>query len=257
MFRLLALATLLLPVAAAAQVEIEGGPSPQEMVGEAQESLQSMNRGLRRANDVGREARSAGDVVRMTCVNEKVTVIKGIIRIANDAVDSLSEAVAARDMDQATYEYNKVRVSVDRVNSLVVQAINCVGASATQTGDSQTSVDTSRKIKGRQVLNTVSEFGDPRDWGNQEVREGGSGEPGDGDDGSGSGTGGESGGDDAGGDAGGAASGGAEAGSSVTGGGLAAGQGVGQVGGSGGGSSGGGDDNSGGGEIRPPTSAVN
>ncbi|MBM66617.1 MAG: hypothetical protein CMH55_10325 [Myxococcales bacterium] len=255
MLRHLALATLLLPATSFAQVEIEGGPSPQEMVGEAQESLQSMNRGLRRANDVGREARSAGDVVRMTCVNEKVTVIKGIIRIANDAVDSLSEAVAARDMDQATYEYNKVRVSVDRVNSLVVQAINCVGASATQTGDSQTSVDTSRKIEGRQVLNTVSEFGDPREWGNQEVREGGSGEPGDGEE---AGAGGDEGAGDegAGGneDAGGAASGGGEAGSSVTGGGIAAGQGVGQVGGGGGGNN---NDNNGGGEVLPPASATN
>ena len=256
MLRQLALAALLLPATAVAQVEIEGGPSPQEMVGDAQESLQSMNRGLRRANDVGREARSAGDVVRMTCVNEKVTVIKGIIRIANDAVDSLSEAVAARDIDQATYEYNKVRVSVDRVNSLVVQAINCVGASATQTGDSQTSVDTSRKIEGRQVLNTVSEFGDPREWGNQEVREGGSGEPGDGEEGDRGDDGAGDRGDDGADDAGGAASGGGEAGSSVTGGGIGAGQGVGQVGGGGNGNGGDGNDN-GGGEVRPPASAVN
>ena len=139
------------------------------MMAEAQEAQLSMNQGMRRTVDILREARQGSDIVRMSCVNEKLTVIKGIIRIAEDAFRGLTQAGSRNDEDQASYEHNKIMISRDRVNSLTVQAVNCVGSSATATGETQTKVDEARAIQNRNVLATRPLFGDSRNWQDNEV----------------------------------------------------------------------------------------
>ena len=139
------------------------------MMAEAQEAQLSMNQGMRRTVDILREARQGSDIVRMGCVNEKLTVIKGIIRIAEDAFRGLTQAASRNDEDQASYEHNKIMISRDRVNSLTVQAVNCVGSSATATGETETNVDEARAIQNRNVLATRPVFGDTRQWQDNEV----------------------------------------------------------------------------------------
>ena len=139
------------------------------MMAEAQEAQLSMNQGMRRTVDILREARQGSDIVRMSCVNEKLTVIKGIIRIAEDAFRGLTQAASRNDEDQASYEHNKIMISRDRVNSLTVQAVNCVGSSATATGETETNVDEARAIQNRNILATRPVFGDSRDWQDNEV----------------------------------------------------------------------------------------
>jgi hypothetical protein len=208
------------------------------MIAESQEAQLSMNQGMRRTMDILREARQGSDIVRMSCVNEKLTVIKGIIRIAEDAARGLTQASSRNDVDQASYEHNKIMISRDRVNSLTVQAVNCVGSSATATGDTQTQVDEAQAIKNRNVLATKPVFGDSRNWQDAEVPQAGG-------DGTGSGEPGEEGVGESGG-----------VGENATGGGLAEGGNVGAPPSTGGG--GGGDEPGGGGDTpRPPASARN
>jgi hypothetical protein len=146
-----------------------GGISLTLMISESQEALLGMSAGLRRASDILREARQSTDIVRMNCVNEKLTVIKGIIRIAEDAAQGLTEAVSRRNEDQAAYEHNKVKISLDRVNSLVVQAVNCIGSSATQSGETKVGVDLARSLRNKNVLATSDPMGDARTWGDDMV----------------------------------------------------------------------------------------
>ena len=213
------------------------------MIAEAQEAQLSMNQGMRRTVDILREARQGSDIVRMSCVNEKLTVIKGIIRISEDAFRGLTQASSRNDVDQASYEHNKIMISRDRVNSLTVQAVNCVGSSATATGETQTQVDEARAIQNRNVLATKPVFGDSRNWQDAEVAQSegegaGSGEGGEGEGEGEAGTG--------------------EVGSNETGGGLTEGGGVGEPPTTGGGGGDGGGGGGGGGEPpRPPASARN
>jgi len=212
------------------------------MMAEAQEAQLSMNQGMRRTVDILREARQGSDIVRMSCVNEKLTVIKGIIRIAEDAFRGLTQASSRNDEDQASYEHNKIMISRDRVNSLTVQAVNCVGSSATATGETETNVDEARAIQNRNVLATRPVFGDSREWQDNEVAQA------DTDSTSGDGEGNE---DSVADDTG-------SAGVNSTGGGLSEGGNIGTNPGTGGGDSGGG--TGGGGTTeppRPPASASN
>jgi hypothetical protein len=198
------------------------------MIAEAQEAQLSMNQGMRRTVDILREARQGSDIVRMSCVNEKLTVVKGIIRISEDAFRGLTQAASHNDVDQASYEHNKIMISRDRVNSLTVQAVNCVGSSATATGDTNTQVDEARAIQNRDILATKPVFGDSRDWQDSELPQSG--------EGSAEGEEGESG----------------EVGENATGGGLVEGGNGGSLPGSGGGGGGGGGET-----PRPPASAGN
>ena len=200
------------------------GPRIQRMVVEAQEAQLSMNQGMRRTVDILREARQGSDIVRMSCVNEKLTVIKGIIRISEDAFRGLTQASERNDIDQAGYEHNKIVISRDRVNSLTVQAVNCVGSSATATGDTKTKVEEANVLRNTNVLATQGAWGDPRDWSNNEQDQGS--------------VEGEGGGDDGDSESG-------EAGTDVTGGGVAETPGGGTV------------SVPGGTEIKPPASARN
>src|SRR3712207_3512961 len=54
------------------------------------------------------EARRAKDVVKLNCVNEKLTQIKGLLRISEQADVALQEAVSQRDTTSSEHEYTKV-----------------------------------------------------------------------------------------------------------------------------------------------------
>jgi hypothetical protein len=165
----------LVPEANSARLGAESGERLPSMIAEAQEAQLSMNQGMRRTVDILREARQGSDIVRMSCVNEKLTVVKGIIRISEDAFRGLTQAASHNDVDQASYEHNKIMTSRDRVNSLTVQAVNCVGSSATATGDTQTQVDEAQAIQNRNILATKPVFGDSREWQDGELPQNGEG----------------------------------------------------------------------------------
>lgn len=78
-----------------------------------------------------REAREAKDAVQLTCVNEQVTAMKGILRVSEDAFIALQEAQATASAERARYEFSKIRVSRQKMKELYQSALNCAGAEAT------------------------------------------------------------------------------------------------------------------------------
>ena len=73
------------------------------------------------------EARSTKDVVKLTCVNEKLTQIKGLLRISETADVSLQEAVARSETGNAEHEYAKVTIAAAKVQQLRAEAEQCMG----------------------------------------------------------------------------------------------------------------------------------
>jgi hypothetical protein len=103
--------------------------------------LVEMRGNLTKGLEILREAREAKDALRLQCVNEKITAMKGVLRISEDAYISLQEALATKATERARYEFNKVRTSKNKMAELVSAAQNCVGAEAVYTGDSQVEVE--------------------------------------------------------------------------------------------------------------------
>jgi hypothetical protein len=81
------------------------------------------------------EARNTKDVVKLNCVNEKLTQVKGLLRISEQSDVALQEAVAKKDQTSADHEYTKVTIASAKVEQLKGEADQCIGALAFRTDE--------------------------------------------------------------------------------------------------------------------------
>ncbi len=81
------------------------------------------------------EARNTKDVVKLNCVNEKLTQVKGLLRISEQSDVALQEAVAKKDQMAADHEYTKVSIASGKVEQLKGEADQCIGALAFRTDE--------------------------------------------------------------------------------------------------------------------------
>lgn len=81
------------------------------------------------------EARNTKDVVKLNCVNEKLTQIKGLLRISETSDVALQEAVARHEASAAEHEYTKVSIANGKVTQLRAEAEECIGQLAFRTDE--------------------------------------------------------------------------------------------------------------------------
>jgi hypothetical protein len=102
----------------------------------AQDSLGVMRANLTKGLDELKDARDKKDAVQLTCVNEQVTAMKGILRVSEDAIVSLQEALASSDAERSRFEFRKIQVSKRKMDELLQAAVNCAGAEASESNTS-------------------------------------------------------------------------------------------------------------------------
>jgi hypothetical protein len=90
-------------------------------------ALNTMREVLRDVLGKLEEARRAKDVVKLNCVNEKLTQVKGLLRISEQADVALQEAVARRETLSSEHEYTKVMIAQQKVSQLRSEAEKCIG----------------------------------------------------------------------------------------------------------------------------------
>ncbi len=66
--------------------------------------------------------------------------IKGLVRIAEDAVTDLETAVGENDVDQVRGQYTKITVARDRTVQLGAEAQQCIGQTDFTSGDTSVQV---------------------------------------------------------------------------------------------------------------------
>ena len=84
----------------------------------AEEFLQEMRKTLEKVLTVLEEARNNKDIVRMNSINEKLTQIKGLLRISEQAEVNMKEAIAKGETKTAEHEFMKIQISSERVRNL-------------------------------------------------------------------------------------------------------------------------------------------
>lgn len=121
--------------------EVENTP-PREKVAKANEAVAKMQTTFENAVKKLEDARNSKDVVQLNCTNEKVTQIKGLLRIAEQSGIALKEAVAMivavangqtpprSAVDTSNDEYLKIVIASNRVTQLGAEAEGCIGALA-------------------------------------------------------------------------------------------------------------------------------
>jgi hypothetical protein len=67
------------------------------------------------------------DVIKLTCVNDKLVLVKQLLNIADSAQTNLQEAVARGDEDGRYHEFARVTVAQQEVAGLQAEAKDCAG----------------------------------------------------------------------------------------------------------------------------------
>jgi hypothetical protein len=92
-------------------------------------------------------AESNKDIIQVNCVNDKLTGIKGFLRIAERSHKSLLEAMGERDAELVQHEYAKVSIVSLRVENLKLEVEGCVGELSQYTGNSELTVEVDETIR--------------------------------------------------------------------------------------------------------------
>lgn len=109
-------------------------PDPQK-IERSSKAITTMRTALREVIEKLDEARSTKDVVKLNCVNEKLTQIKGLLRISEQADVGLQEAVARRETTVSEHEYTKVMIAQQKVAQLRSETEECIGQLAFRTDE--------------------------------------------------------------------------------------------------------------------------
>lgn len=108
--------------------------------------LAEMRDALRRVTDLLGEANASKDIVQLNCVNEKLTQVKGLLRVSEESATKMYEAIASNMMDAVAHEYTKVSVAHQKVSVLRAEAEQCVGEFSVYTGDTEVTVEVDNDI---------------------------------------------------------------------------------------------------------------
>jgi len=127
---------LLLPLAAWAQPAVDGVPDA-EKVRRSGEAVARMREVLKDSLKKLQEARNSNDVVKLNCVNEKLTQIKGLLRVSEQADVALQEALARRESTTTDKEFSKVTLAGQKVDLLRTEVESCIGQLAFRMDDQQ------------------------------------------------------------------------------------------------------------------------
>jgi hypothetical protein len=101
--------------------------SDKEKLSRGEDAVSLMQKTLREVLQRVEEARKERDLVKLNCVNEKLTQVKALLRIAEQSYIALQEAVARAAEDGAQHEFAKIEIAKQRVTELRAESEQCIG----------------------------------------------------------------------------------------------------------------------------------
>ena len=117
-----------------AHVERRANLTGPEQVAEADRILTRGTQVARRVTSMLDEARREHDVMRITCLDDKLTQINANMRSASDRAGALRESVQTQDRDRSDHEFTVMTVLGQKFRTLEQEANACVGQDIFETG---------------------------------------------------------------------------------------------------------------------------
>lgn len=108
--------------------------TPEEQVAEAERIQTTAQTLSSRVMGMLDEGRREGDVVRVTCLDDKLTQINAHARTLGDRIESLQEATTTADGERRNHEFTVISVLGQNFTQLERDANECIGQSMYETG---------------------------------------------------------------------------------------------------------------------------
>jgi hypothetical protein len=115
--------------------------SPEQMKTEAATYLPQMEQGQGTVRRQLEEARAARDVVKVLCLNDKLTQLDVALRSGRERYSAFMIATERGDSERSRHEFTVLQVLRDRAQELVAEAAQCIGEETGFVGDSRVTVD--------------------------------------------------------------------------------------------------------------------
>ena len=119
---------------AALQVHRAAGMTPAEQVSESQRLLANGQSLSTRVQGMLDQSRREGDVLRVTCLDDKLTQVNAHVRTLGDRVSALQEAVRVADEARRNHEYTVIIVLGQNLVVLDRAVSECIGQDMYETG---------------------------------------------------------------------------------------------------------------------------
>ena len=123
---------LLIAAAVGAQKAGEKTPSVDNIPGQTQQGKANVERMHKMVSEGFKEleeARKAQNISRVNCVNDALTAMKGLLRLAESNFLALQEAGSRNDAGGVEHEYVKISIAFNKTEELYGQLQGCGGPS--------------------------------------------------------------------------------------------------------------------------------
>jgi hypothetical protein len=120
--------------------------SPGETVKQAREYKQKMGETKGRIDKLLDRAHKQKDVIKIECLADKSTQVKGHISVADQSMGVLDAAVQKNDEGARQHEFMRLTILFQKVVVLGTEAENCIGEDMSYVGDTQVKVEVDPNI---------------------------------------------------------------------------------------------------------------
>lgn len=122
-------------------VDMDSAISPEKTFDRARLYIRKMRETLRRGEKRKEEAERQKDLIKLNCLNEKLSQAQSHLQDAEQSMSALSEALVRNDAAQRSHELSRIRILYQKVLVLSAEADNCGGEDSHYVGPTQIEVD--------------------------------------------------------------------------------------------------------------------
>lgn len=130
------------------ELEQAAETTPEEKVRFVERVLEEMKGAVRETGKLLESAEKSKDVVRMQCLNQKLTSIRALLAVSEQASGAMQNALVAAENQSADHEFRKIAVALSKVRQFNAEADACLGAVGTQPGAIEIEVEEGTVLAG-------------------------------------------------------------------------------------------------------------
>lgn len=101
--------------------------SNQEKLSKATSMISKMDSSLSEAYSILKKTRKEKDVIKLNCVNESISKIKGLLKRSKDDSMSLQEAISKDDTKSSNYYFTKISLASNNIKQYSIEVLSCSG----------------------------------------------------------------------------------------------------------------------------------
>ena len=144
-----------------------GQLSGQEQLQQSKRYLVKMTVTKDKAQELAAEARNSKDLIKLNCVNGKLLLMKGNVKLAESIQDNLKSAVLRNDTGAANHEFSKMTITYQKVVVLGQEADSCVGEEIAYLGQMKVQISISPDIPVEDTTTATTPNSLAQDGGNR------------------------------------------------------------------------------------------